>query len=259
MSTALSRRLALASVEETTAMIHSGQIPLEDFGQALTIMPPQAARERLQALPVPVQSSTMRLTIGAASEAPLLELMTSRVASTSVMLDVSMFEITSLAVDMMRGGEGADANEVKEERGRRTVVIIDPKGTRRVVPVYLNPERAWVYFQSIARNPNKKWQNHVLRRLGLPFLGFLHACIDEGKLDVEIDDWTQCLEDIDDDYRDDAIQLGRTHTADDLENDLIDRHAGAMRRAFRLPDDFMKKPEMAAAKADDLVSDLDLG
>lgn len=259
MTTTLSRRLTTASVEETVNLVRNGQIPLEDFGTALLAMSEQDARKRLQSLPVPIQSSTMHLTIGGGNEAPLLTLMKSKEAVTAMMIDVSMFEVTSLMVDMMRGDEGTAVDEVREERSRRTVVIVDPKGNSRIVPVTMNPERAWVYFQTVARNPDQAWRERVMRRLGLNYLGYLHACIDEGLLDVEDDDWFACLDACDEDYRHDALQQGRTHSAEALEDELITRHANSMKKAFKLPEDFMKNPEVAAAKADDLVGDLDLG
>lgn len=258
MSDALSL-LRTSDVTNTMALVASGQVTLTDFGTALSVMSEDDARERLQAMPVTVQSTVVRLGIGGGSEAPLLCLMKAKEAATAMMLDGAMFEMTSLYVDVARADDEVEFSDIKEERSRREVVIIDPKGNRQVVPIRLNPERAWVYFQTVARSQDQVWRERVLKRLGIAFLAYLYASIEEDQLDIDLDDWDECMNQCDDDYRQDAITLGKRKTAEELESDLIDRHAENMRRAFKLPEDFMKGSEVAAATATDLAKGLDLG
>lgn len=258
MSTVLSI-VSRSSVSETTALVVSGRVTLEDFGTALCKMPEDDAREHLQALPVTIQSTVVRLAIGGGSEAPLLCLMKAREAATAVMLDGAMFEVTSLMTDVMRADANFEIADVNEERRQREVVVIDANGNHRVACVYINPERAWVYFQTVARSTNQTWRERVMKRLGISFLAFIYASVEEDEIDVDIDDWEDCLAKCDDDYREDALTLGKRRTSKELETDLVDRHAASMKKAFKLSEDFMKNPEVASAKADDLVGDLDLG
>lgn len=255
----MSNALVLHSVAETVALVASGRVKLDELGTALMAMPEEDARERLQALPVKVQSTVVRLAIGGSSEAPLLCLMKTEEAATAVMLDGAMFEETSLYVDVTRADEDTELEDIMEERSRREVVIVDPKGNRQVVPIYLNPERAWVYFQTIARHPDQAWREEVMEHLGIALLAYLYASVEKGDLDVDLDDWDECMNLCDDDYRQDALTMGKRNSAEKLEDDLIELHAASMCQAFQLPEDFMKNPEVAAASATDLAESLDLG
>lgn len=258
MSTAL--QLGSLPTSEIRALVASGRLKPAQFAEALLVLPAEDASAHLQSLPLVVQSGTVRAVIGAGSEAALLPLMRPEDAAVSVMIDTSMFEVTSMLVDMMRAGlEEVDYEAIREARARRTVTIVTPKGEEKRVPVYVNPERALIYFQTVVRSTDRRWRNAVLKALGRVFLAYLFKCIEEGTLGVEEDEWDDCWQLTPEGFRDEARALARRTLggSEELERQLIARHAKAMREAFRLPEDFMAGA--SRAKADDLAAELDLG
>lgn len=260
MSTALVR---LSSPEDTAALVASGHLKPNALGEALLRLPAKDAKMHMQTLPALVQVQTATAAIGSGTEVPLLPLMLADQAAITAMIDTSMFEVPQLITLLRRAGDEdglGDFDEVVTERKRRMITLTNRKGESVRVPVYVNPDRAWAYFQTVIRAEDRAWRREVLRKLGAIFLAYLLACKREDKLEVEDEEWEAVMNLCPETYLARAREAaGEDIESDGLEDDLIKRHRAAMKEAFTLPEDTLAAEATAPTKAADLAADLDMG
>jgi len=136
--------------------------------------------------------------------------------------------------------------------------VTTPSGGERVISVVIDPERACVYLLSVLRSRDEEWREAMLEALGTELLAFVLACYEAGRLRIDESARFELRELSPSDYWHDAVDLVDRCEGDwaQVEADLIDRHAHAMRGAFSLEDVDL---DGATQRADELVADLDLG
>ncbi|MFH1631526.1 MAG: hypothetical protein ABIA47_00675 [bacterium] len=254
-STALQLMSTIAPSEFATLVV-AGRLRSAEVAHALTSVPHAQASEAMAALPVLHQAQLTREEIGGSTEAALLPLMLPEAATASVMVDAAVFsEMNELDrwMDYFIHGKGLD--EIEDAKDRRVLMIVDASGNERKMVVRVHPERALVYLSTIIRSTDEDWRDAMLEALGHEFLAFVMRAAQDDVASIDDDLSREIAEITPKSYWYAAMDMTERLTLEEIEYDLVDKHAYAMRKAFVMPEGI----EETEAKADDLVAGLDLG
>lgn len=239
-------------------LLVSGQMSNRDVGHALARMPRHEAVAVMASLPAASQVALVSASIGGADTAPHLLLLPVQDAARVVLCDAALFHVPNFRQVAWRLRFTSDdaAAEAAQNRADRVIAVTLPSGKEAVVPIMMDAQRAFVYLMTILQAQGQAWRVELLEdELDSVFVGFILAAHAEEVLEVDDDLWDDFLGFIDRDVLLAARRESHKGMAA-LEDDLVTRHADALRAMFTLPTAVADVADAMDRSQDDLLGDL---
>lgn len=233
MNIQLIRDIGASGVIEFLSAKRAGH---SDVANAMMTMGLREGRELMAELPAVTQVNLLQACSGA-GEAPLVVFVEPALAPTLVLADSLMCSHRTKGVSWSEAlalqlGATEAAEDVERDRERRTVEVTMPDGTKRALPVELDPNQALAYLSSILAMEDEGSRDVILEGLGPEFLAFVMNAVREGELDIDHDDFADALEDActEDLYENARYLLEYGRSA--IEDDLLVSHVRELERLY---------------------------